>query len=103
MRISNVPHLEMLRSPIGDTIVCANFLSQKCTSASKLIFQLEEVGSVDPQAALLLLHMCGAFCKLVHIARSTPLSLVAEGFKYFDNDVLYRRRYKEQYLGTGTT
>ena len=28
-----------------------------------------------------------AFCKLVHIARSKPPSLVALGFKYFDNDV----------------
>eukprot|EP00731_Ephydatia_muelleri_P036196 Em0214g2a len=31
--------------------------------------------------------MCGAFCKMVHLARSTPSSLVAEGFRYFDNDV----------------
>ena len=31
------------------------FLSQKCTSTSKLLSQLEEVGSVDHQVALLLL------------------------------------------------
>ena len=29
------------------------------------------------------------FCKLVHLAISIPPSLVAEGFKYFDNDVCY--------------
>ena len=55
MRRSNVPHLEMLGSPIGDAIFCANFLSQKCTNASKLLSQL-----VDLQVALLLLRMCGA-------------------------------------------
>ena len=87
MKQSNVPHLEMLGSPIGDTIFCANFVSQKCAQASQLLSQLEEVGSVDPQVALLLLRTCGAFCKMVHLARSTPPTLVAEGFKYFDNDV----------------
>ncbi|KAL5484316.1 hypothetical protein EMCRGX_G020790 [Ephydatia muelleri] len=56
-------------------------------SASQLLSQIEEVGSVDPQVALLLLRMCGAFCKMVHLARSTPPSLVAEGFRYFDNDI----------------
>ena len=55
MRRSNVPHLEMLGSPIGDAIFCANFLSQKCMNASKLLSQL-----VDLQVALLLLRMCGA-------------------------------------------
>eukprot|EP00731_Ephydatia_muelleri_P033192 Em0026g12a len=62
-------------------------VSQKCAIASKLLSQLEEVGSVDPQVALLLLRQCGSFCKLVHLARSTPPSLIAEGLEYFDNDV----------------
>ena len=44
---------------------------------------------MDPQVAVLLLHQCGHFCKLVHLARTTPPSLVAKGFKYFDNDVRY--------------
>eukprot|EP00731_Ephydatia_muelleri_P033608 Em0033g24a len=42
---------------------------------------------MDPQVALLLLRQCGGFCKLVHLARSTPPSLIAEGLEYFDNDV----------------
>ena len=63
------------------------FVSQKCAQASQLLSQIEKVGSVDPQVALLLLRMCGAFCKMVHLERSTPPSLVAEGFRYFDNDV----------------
>ena len=87
MKQSNVLHLEILGSPIGDTIFCANFVSQKCAQASQLLSQLEEVGSVDPQVALLLVRTCGAVCKMEHLARSTPPSLVAEGFKYFDNDV----------------
>ena len=87
MKQSNMPHLEILGSPIGDTIFCANVVSQKCAQASQLLSQIEEVGSVDPQVALLLLRMCGAFCKMVHLARSTPPSLVAEGFRYFDNDI----------------
>ena len=82
-----LPHLEILGAPIGDAIFCAKIVSQKCATASKLLSQLEEVGSVDPQVALLLLRQCGGFCKLVHLARSTPPSLIAEGLEYFDNDV----------------
>ncbi|KAL5510402.1 hypothetical protein EMCRGX_G005940 [Ephydatia muelleri] len=82
-----VPHLEILGDPIGDAFFCAKVVSQKCAIASKLLSQLEEVGSVDPQVALLLLRQCGSFCKLVHLARSTPPSLIAEGLEYFDNDV----------------
>ena len=88
MKRSSVPHLEILRAPIGDAIFCAKIVSQKCATASKLLSQLEEVGSVDPQVALLLLRQCGGLCKLVHLARSTPPSLIAEGLEYyFDNDV----------------
>ena len=61
MKKSNVPHFEILGSPIGDAIFCAKYVSQKCAIASKLLTQLEEVGSVDPQVALLLLRQCGFF------------------------------------------
>ena len=84
---NSVPHLEILGAPIGDAFFCAKVVSQKCAIASKLLSQLEEVGSVDSQVALLLLRQCGGFCKLVHLARSTPPSLIAEGLEYFDNDV----------------
>ena len=87
MKRSSVPHLEILGAPIGDAIFCAKIVSQKCATASKLLSQLEELGSVDPQVAQLLLRHCGGFCKLVHLARSTPPSLIAEGLEYFDNDV----------------
>ena len=87
MKRSSVPHLEILGAPIGDAFFCAKVVSQKCAIASKLLSQLEDVGSMDPQVALLLLRQCGGFCKLVHLAKSTPPSLIIEGLEYFDNDV----------------
>ena len=76
MKRSNVPHLEILGAPIGDLIFCAKIVAQKRASAlMKLLTQLSEVGSADPQVALLLLRQCG---KLVHLSRSTPSSLVAD-------------------------
>ena len=84
---SNVPHFEILGSPIGDAIFCAKYVSQKCAIASKLLTQLENVGSVDPPSCFTPLAPMRGFCKLVDLATSTPPSIVAEGFKYFDNDV----------------
>ena len=40
-----------------------------------------------PQVAYLLLRFSGSFCKLVHLARSTPPSLVAEALSFFDSDI----------------
>ena len=37
--------------------------------------------------ALLLLRQCGSFCKMVHLARSTPPSLMADALQMFDNDI----------------
>ena len=31
----------------------------------------------DPQVALILLRMCGCYCKMVHLARATPPSLAS--------------------------
>ena len=78
------PHIEILGAPIGDIIFCGKFVAQKRAEARHLLTQLEEVGSVDPQVALLLLRLCGSFCRLVHLARSTPPSLIVDGL---DNDV----------------
>ena len=41
-------------------MLCAKFEAQKQSEASKLLQQLEAVGSIDPQAALLLLRQCGS-------------------------------------------
>ena len=48
---------------------------------------MSEVGSLEPQIALLLLCHCATFRKLVHLARSTPPALVSEGLALFDADV----------------
>ena len=40
-----------------------------------------------PTGCLSLLRFCGSFCKMVHLARSTPPSLVAEVLSIFDLDI----------------
>ena len=50
------------------------------------------MGSLDPQVALLLCQ-CAGYCKLVHLARSTPPSLISDGLALFDADV--RRCFSE--------
>ena len=49
MNRSNVPHLEILGEPIGNLIFCAKLVAKKRASALKLLNQLNEVGTVDPQ------------------------------------------------------
>ena len=49
--------------------------------------KLEDVAIKDPQVALLLLRMCGSFSKLVHLARTTPTTLIFEAMQQFDTDV----------------
>ena len=88
MKRSNTPNLEVLGHPIGDMIFCAKFVAnQRANKACALLSRLQQVGSKDPQVAYLLLHFCGSFCKMVHLARSTPPSLVAEVLSIFDLDI----------------
>ena len=87
MKRSSVPNIEILGALIGDENLCTNFVTQKRENAGKLLTHLEEVGAVDPQVGLLLLRHCGSFSKLVHLARSTPPSLVAEALNRYDDDV----------------
>ena len=63
---SDVSNFEILGIPIGD-------LHFHSTCAKCLLLQLEDVGVVNLQAALTLLHLCGCFCKLVHFSRATPI------------------------------
>ena len=46
-----------------------------------------EVGASDPQVALILLRLCGSYCKLIHLARATPPNLVSEALQLFDVEV----------------
>ncbi|KAL5468955.1 hypothetical protein EMCRGX_G030116 [Ephydatia muelleri] len=81
------PNFAILGVPIGDVIFCAKFLAQKWAMAVKFLSQLLRVGFLDPQIALLLICQCASFCKLVHLARSMPPSLVSEGLVLFDEKV----------------
>ena len=87
MKKSDKPSLEILGIPIGDQEFCSSFISKKHTKAKILLSLLEEVGIVDPQVALILLHLCGAFCKLVHLARATPSTLASKVFALIDDDI----------------
>ena len=49
--------------------------------------QLEEVVLIDPQVALVLLRLYGAFCKLAHLTHATPTSLIKEALAVFDEGV----------------
>ena len=69
-----------------DMIIIIN-ISKKHTKAKILLSLLEEVGIVDPQVALILLRLCGAFCKLVHLARATPSTLTSKVFALIDDDI----------------
>ena len=79
MKVCHEPNLEILGAPIGDVIFCAKFLAEKRAKAVRLLSQMSEVGSLDPQIALLLLRQCASFCKLIHLVQSMPPSLVSEG------------------------
>ena len=87
LKVSHLPHFEILGCPIGDYIYCANFIASKRLEAPKLLLCLIEVAAIDPQVALTLLLLCGSFCRLSYLARSTPTSLVSDAFKLFDDDV----------------
>ena len=86
MKVSHEPNFEVLGAPIGDPIFCAKFLAQGRAKAANLLSQLVTVGSLDPQVALLLLRQCAGYCKLDHLARSTPPSLISDGLALFDAD-----------------
>ena len=83
----NAFNFEILGAPIGDTNFCAKFIAEKRAGASKFLALLKEVGSLDSQVALVLLHQCEGFCRFVHIARYTPPSLASEGLHFIDIDV----------------
>ena len=52
-----------------------------------LFTALVEVAEADINVAVSLLCICGSFCKLVHLARTTPPSFSCEFLKFFDEEV----------------
>ena len=93
MKASDKPNIVILGVAIGDLDFCSSFISTKRMEARALLSQLEQLGVLDPQVALVLLRLCGGFCKLVHLARSTPPSLSSQALSLFDNDI--RRVFSE--------
>ena len=88
LKVSHLPHFEILGCPIGDCIYCANFIASKRLQVhNKLLLQLKNVAATDPQVELTSLCLCGSFCRLSYLARSTPTDLVLEAFKLFDDDI----------------
>ena len=87
IKSSQVPHFEILGAPIGDFLFCSKFIASRHKIASKLLSKLEEVASIDPQVALILLRLCGGFCKMVHVARTTLPHLAFSSLESFDSDV----------------
>ena len=81
MKMSCESNFEILSAPTGDVIFYAKFIAQKRAKAVRSLSWLLGVGSLNPQIALLFLHHCTSFCKLLHLARSTPPSLVSEGLE----------------------
>ena len=86
VKFSHHSNLEILGAPIGDYLYCSKFIAGKCANARKLLSSLVDVAAVDPHVALSLLHLCGSYCRLVHLARATPSSL-AGSLKLFDEEV----------------
>ena len=82
---SHTPHLEILGAPIGDEVFCNNFVAQKQSNASFLLHQLQ--GFENPQVALALLRKCAAFCKMSHISRVKPPTLIKPSLSLFDDSI----------------
>ena len=93
MKSSNKPNIVILGVAIGNLDFCSSFISIKRMEARALLSQLEQVGVLDPPVALVLLRLFGGFCKLIHLARSTPPSLSSQALSLFDDDI--RRVFSE--------
>ena len=87
VKSSLLPNLEILGVPIGDYLHCSHFIAEKCSKAKVLLTALVEVADADLHVAASLLRICGSYCKLVHLARTTPPSLSCESLKFFDEEV----------------
>lgn len=57
------------------------------SQAKVLLSALVEVAAADLHVATSLFRTCGSFCKLVHLARTTPPSLSYDSLQFFDEQV----------------
>ena len=63
-----------------DYLHCTKFIAGKCAESSGLV----DMAAVDLQIACTILHMCGGFCRMVHIARVTPPS---DALRMLDDEI----------------
>ena len=67
---------------------CSHFIAEKkCAFSKTLLEALVDVSAIELHVAFTLLRMCGGFCKLVHLARTTPPSHCTDSLKFFDAEV----------------
>ena len=82
--------MEILGAPIGDAEFCRQFFASKHQAALALLSTINDLGCIDHQVALALLRLCSSFCKLAHIARTTPPHLILSSMEKFDIDDVHR-------------
>eukprot|EP00731_Ephydatia_muelleri_P004695 Em0002g871a len=87
VKSSILPNLEILGAPIGDIVHCSRFFAEKHNNFKVLLGVILDVAAVDLHVAISLLRMCGGYCKLVHLARTTPTNLCEDSLKFFDEEV----------------
>ena len=77
----------LLGVPIGELDYCNQYALDL---VKKVIKDTHEPISnlQDPQAATLLLRKCASFCKLVFLARATPINYINNALSMFDNATL---------------
>ena len=85
---SATPCFEILGAPIGTPEFCVEYIQKKIAEARQLLHLLPQL--CETQVALSLLRMCGSFCKMAHLTRTTPPSTyILECFIKFDRDSLH--------------
>ena len=87
VRSSLLLNLDILGAPIGDYLHCTHFICEKVSQAKGLLSALVDVAAADLHVATSLLRICGSFCKLVHLARTTPPSISADSLQSSDEEV----------------
>ena len=87
MKQSGEPNLDILDVPIDIADFCLAFIFRKHVAVKQLLSSLEEVGAVVPNVAFTILRIYRSFCKLVHLARTTPPLHTTKVFELFDEDV----------------
>ena len=64
MMSSDKPNLVILGAPIGDNEFCSSFVFPRASEMLQVCGPSWKFGLIDPQDALILLCLCGAFASL---------------------------------------